>query len=84
MIELVGWRVLGGLETNCISSVTGMPNPCANQVGVPASGTNIVNAKLGARMAVGAHSSFYIGYGHQLTHAVWYKEIVRAEYRYSF
>jgi hypothetical protein len=43
-----------------------------------------VNAKLGARTAVGAHSSFYIGYGHQLTHAVWYKEIVRAEYRYSF
>jgi hypothetical protein len=86
VIELVGWRVLGGLETNCLSGLlpNGMPNSCANQVGVPASGTNIVNAKLGARTAVGAHSSFYIGYGHQLTHAVWYKEIVRAEYRYSF
>jgi len=59
VIELVGWRVLGGLETNCISGVlNGMPNSCANQVGVPASGTNIVNAKLGARTAVGAHSSF--------------------------
>lgn len=80
VIELVGWRVLGGLETNCVPSV---PN-CSNQKAVSADGTNIVNLKVGARTMVGAHSSFYIGYGHQLTHAVWYKEIVRAEYRYSF
>ncbi len=33
---------------------------------------------------IGTHGSFYIGYGHQLTHAWWYQEIVRAEYRYSF
>jgi hypothetical protein len=80
VIELVGWRVLGGLETECVPGVAN----CANQVAVSADGDNIVNLKAGARTMVGAHSSFYIGYGHQLTHAVWYKEIVRAEYRYSF
>ena len=80
VIELVGWRVLGGLETNCVPSLL----DCSNQVAVSADGTNIVNLKAGARAMVGPHSSFYIGYGHQLTHAFWYKEIVRAEYRYSF
>jgi len=80
VIELVGWRVLGGLQTNCVPSVL----DCLNQEGASADGTNIINLKVGARTMLGAHSSFYIGYGHQLTHAVWYKEIVRAEYRYSF
>jgi hypothetical protein len=80
VIELVGWRVLGGLETNCVPSLL----DCSNQEAVSADGTNIVNLKAGARAMVGDHSSFYIGYGHQLTHAFWYKEIVRAEYRYSF
>jgi hypothetical protein len=80
VIELVGWRVLGGLQTNCVPSVL----DCLNQEGASADGTNIINLKVGARTMLGAHSSFYIGYGHQLTHAVWYKEIVRAEYRFSF
>ena len=80
VIEMVGWRVLGGLETNCLA----IPLNCSVQEGVSADGTNIVNLKAGARAMVGDHSSFYIGYGHQLTHAFWYKEIVRAEYRYSF
>jgi hypothetical protein len=77
-IELVGWRILGGLETV-------QPNAKIDfQEALSTDGTNIVNLKVGARTMVGAHSSFYIGYGHQLAHAVWYKEIVRAEYRYSF
>src|ERR1700761_325576 len=80
VIELVGWTVLGGLETNCVA---GVPN-CAVQQAMSADGTDIVNLKVGARAMAGAHSSFYVGYGHQLTHAFWYKEIVRAEYRYSF
>jgi hypothetical protein len=80
VIELVGWRVLGGLQTNCVPSSLN----CSDQEAVSADGTNIVNLKAGARAMVGDHSSFYIGYGHQLTHAFWYKEIVRAEYRYSF
>jgi hypothetical protein len=77
-IELVGWRELGGFVTD---SATAKP---LYQEAVSADRTNIVNLKVGARTMVGAHNSFYIGYGHQLTHAVWYKEIVRAEYRYTF
>jgi hypothetical protein len=81
VVELVGWRVLGGFETKNVP----LANPHNDiQQAVSADGTNIVNLKVGARTAVGAHSSFYIGYGHQLAHAGWYREIVRAEYRYSF
>jgi hypothetical protein len=73
VVELVGWSVLGGLQT-------------PTQKGQPAdaSGTNIVNLKVGFRTNVGLHSSFYVGFGHSLTHDIWYKEIVRAEYRYAF
>jgi hypothetical protein len=80
VIELVGWRVLSGLETTCLSGAL----DCADQVAVSAGGTNIVNLKAGARAMVGDHHSFYVGYGHQLTHEFWYKEILRAEYRYTF
>jgi len=80
-IELVGWRILGGFVTDNSPAPPTSPN---FQQAMSTDGTNIVNLKVGARTMVGAHSSFYIGYGHQLTHAVWYKEIVRAEYRYTF
>jgi hypothetical protein len=75
VIELVGWTVLGGLETNGKF----FPAPV-----VSADGTNIVNLKLGARTSIGRHTSFYLGYGQALTHEVWYKHIVRLEYRYTF
>jgi hypothetical protein len=69
VIELVGWNVTGGLQT-------GTP--------LNASGTNILNLKIGARMGFGEHSSLYVGYGKALTTADWYEQIVRVEYRYSF
>jgi len=74
VIELVGWHVLGGLQ---------QPGPPAGQV-VAAEGTNIVNLKFGARTTFNDVSSFYIGYGHALTDDVWYNNIIRFEYRYSF
>jgi len=82
VIELVGWRVLGGLETDCVLE---MGNSCGTgrcerkryQYREPQGGS----AHDGGG---GVHSSFYIGYGHQLTHSVWYEHLVRAEYRYSF
>jgi hypothetical protein len=78
VIELVGWSVLGGLESNArLAEASIFPV-------VSADGTNIVNLKVGARTAIGDHNSIYVGYGHQLTHDVWYKEILRLEYRYSF
>jgi hypothetical protein len=64
------WRnVTGGLQT-------GTP--------LNASGINIVNLKIGARMEFRAHNSLYVGYGKALTSADWYNQIVRVEYRYSF
>ena len=71
VIELVGWHVLGGLQQN------------GGALG-PAEGTNIVNLKFGARTTFDNGSSIYVGYGRALTDAVWYSDIVRFEYRYSF
>lgn len=68
IVELVGWRVLDGMQT-----VDGAPSDAA--------GTNIVNMKFGARVRWNDRGSFYVGYGHALTKAVWYENIVRFEYR---
>jgi hypothetical protein len=75
VVELVGWTVLGGFETVWLSATT---------IGVPASGTNIANVKIGVRTSFGGGNSFYIGYGHAITNAVWYADLVRAEFRHSF
>jgi hypothetical protein len=71
VVELVGWRVLNGFETGKPSRIDG---------------TNIVNLKLGARVVwgEGERSSLYVGYGHALTTAHWYDDVVRLEYRLSF
>lgn len=76
VIELVGWTVLGGFETDYATNPT--------TLGVSASGTNIVNLKIGARTDVGGGNSFYLGYGRALTSAVWYSDLVRFEYRHTF
>jgi hypothetical protein len=69
VIELVGWNVTSGQQT-------GTPTD--------ASGTNIVNLKLGARMSFPHKNSIYVGWGKAITSADWYDEIVRVEYRRSF
>jgi hypothetical protein len=69
--ELFAWRVLSGFQT-------GPASPS------DASGTNIVNLKVGARASFGIHDSIYVGYGRALTDSKWYKDIFRVEYRYSF
>jgi hypothetical protein len=71
VFEVVGWHVLGGNQTSCRNSV------CASED----ADSNIVNAKLGARLAAGDRHSFYLGYGVALTSASWYRSVVRAEYR---
>jgi hypothetical protein len=70
--ELVGWTVLSGKEFSLAEGI------------VPAAGDTIVNAKIGARLYMGENNSFYVGYGRALTGEVWYKDIVRVEYRLSF
>jgi len=80
--EVVGWTVLSGNEFD----------PDLGNA-VPAHGDTIVNAKLGLRIGFGApgcnpayptRSDLYIGYGRALTGEVWYKDLVRLEYRRFF
>jgi hypothetical protein len=70
VVELVGWRVLGGFQTSL------QPEK--------ASGTNITNLKVGVRLGARGPGSFYIGYGIALTDQSWYEDIFRVEYRYVF
>jgi hypothetical protein len=76
VLELVGWRLLSGLETN--------GNLIPNYPIVSSDGINIVNLKAGFRTSIGSRNSIYVGYGQALTHEMWYKHIVRIEYRYTF
>jgi len=70
VIELVGWHVFGGLTVKTGTVIPG--------------DANIVNLKFGARTTIDNRSSFYVGYGRALTDSVWYSDILRLEYRYSF
>jgi hypothetical protein len=69
VFELVGWHVVDGFST---------------AEGGPIDGINIVNAKFGGRLMVDERNSLYIGYGHALTNAVWYDDVLRFEYRVGF
>jgi hypothetical protein len=69
VVELVGWRVLDGFETSTFSEVEDM---------------NIVNLKVGGRFDFQDRHSVYVGYGRALTDSVWYKHVLRLEYRRAF
>jgi hypothetical protein len=71
--EFVGWTVLSGEESLPIVDIP-----------VNAAGDTIVNAKLGVRTVFGDNREFYVGYGRALTGDVWYKDILRLEYRRTF
>ena len=71
VVELVGWHVFGGEQQNAGNLQS-------------AEGINIVNIKFGARTVFNNRGSFYVGYGQALTDAVWYRHILRFEYRYTF
>jgi hypothetical protein len=75
LLECVGWTVLSGKEL----AVAGTTSVTQSAVG-----DTIVNLKLGARLNYGDHNSLYVGYGRALTGEVWYREIVRLEYRLTF
>jgi hypothetical protein len=71
-LEFVGWTVLSGKEF-------------APDIGTKdAAGDTIVNAKMGIRLNFGANNSMAVSYGRALTGAVWYKDILRVEYRLAF
>jgi len=94
VLELVGWKVTGGLVT-IVAPCRTVPAPNVCPTGqfaayiVPpnnplAYGSNIVNLKLGLRTSWGDHNSIYAGAGVQLSHAGWYRQVLRIEYRYIF
>ena len=78
VIELVGWRVLSGFQTGNPAVTSGPATGFADASKVS---PNIVNLKIGARVSAQNGSSFYVGFGHHLTDATWYDDIVRFEYR---
>jgi len=70
VVELFGWSVRSGLVT--------LP------AGPPSAAANIVNAKVGARIFVAGHNSIYVGFGRQLSHVGWYRDLLRVEYAHAF
>jgi hypothetical protein len=90
VIEFVGWTVLGGKELAVPSTTAALTGTgIATQ---DADGDTIVNGKFGVRFALGSaddtgmfgRSELYVGYGRALTGDVWYKDMLRAEYRMKF
>jgi hypothetical protein len=85
--EFMGWTVLNGLES-IAGDISATPPPgiaLPKTHGVEdASGTTIVNAKIGVRTYFGSGHDIYVGWGHSLTGERWYRDIARVEYRYSF
>ena len=77
VVELVGWTFVDGEkdQTPALDDVLPMLN---------AAGDTILNAKTGVRFKFGSSSDFYVGYGRALTGTVWYKDIMRFEFRLNF
>ena len=81
VVEFVGWTVLSGQEAD------GATGTIEN-----ARGDTIINAKLGVRFGFGeliqpggvSRTDFYVGYGRALTGDVWYRDLIRAEWRINF
>jgi hypothetical protein len=72
VLELVGWHVFGGLQTNAVNQVES------------GAGANIFNVKLGARVNWIGGNSVYAGYGRGVTSNIWYRNLFRIEYRHYF
>lgn len=78
--EFVGWTVLSGKESDQVGTI------------FDASGDTIINAKVGVRTGFGPlnetrtlnRSDLYLGYGRALTGEVWYKDVVRLEFRLNY
>jgi hypothetical protein len=74
--EIVGWTVLGGKQLAVISPTDFTVESAA--------GTTIVNFKLGVRIGFEDYGDLYIGYGCAVTDSAWYRNIIRAEFRWFF
>jgi hypothetical protein len=78
VVEVVGWTVLNGLASGSLDGTA------ATAFVEDATGDTIVNLKVGTRFSLSCNDSIYIGYGRALTDDVWYKDILRLEYRWTF
>jgi hypothetical protein len=77
VLEFVGWSVLDGQVTEF--------NDSDVFVGVfDADGQNIVNIKVGGRLADYCGGSIYAGWGHSLTDERWYEDVFRVDFRRTF
>jgi hypothetical protein len=90
VVELVGWHVFDGFASSS-------PDGRAENIVIENGKASIVNAKLGVRFTLtdasssnfagyGGSQSLYVGWGHALTNEedVWYKNMLRVEYRVNF
>ncbi len=73
--EFVGWTVLDGQSQ--------FLDPSGAIIVASATGDTIVNGKFGMRFSTGVNS-FYVGYGHALTHERWYQDVLRIDFRRTF
>jgi hypothetical protein len=81
VVEFLGWTVVYGQQFEFGSGIIS-----------DASGDTIVNGKVGVRVglipdpnnSLLSNSDLYVGYGRALTGEVWYKDIIRVEYRMQF
>jgi hypothetical protein len=91
-LEFVGWTVLNGEELAVASVGVGPMQMRAVFQTQQAAGDTIVNAKVGVRLGFGeldqtgllSRSDLAVSYGRALTGDVWYKDILRVEYRLRF
>ena len=74
--EVVGWTVWGGFASGSTDGTTHFVESAA--------GDTIVNLKTGLRISHSHRSSLYVGYGRSLTGDIWYRDIVRIDYRVTF
>jgi hypothetical protein len=86
VVEFVGWTILSGMQLPIPPQIELTPQGFAYDIipAQPADGETIVNVKLGVRAYFAERSSLYVGYGRALTGTVWYKDMLRVEYRLAF
>ena len=77
VVEFVGWSILGG---QALFSEDGIPE---NAIPIDVTGDTIVNGKFGVRYTT-RDWTLSASYGRALTREVWYDDIVRAEWRFTF
>lgn len=76
VVEFVGWTVLDGQE-----QVVHSPAVFSTQ---SAAGDTIVNVYAGLRMGFGYRGEIYAGYARALTGEVWFKDMMRLEFKWLF